>query len=123
MKKGLFMNLPITVTQDDLLEILFNILTTSLYPSFPFLLQSFGPIPMANSKILTPHKRAPIKCPSSCGKIIMQKAVEVKEGDTPEILQRRIMEEAEWKILPEAVRLFCDGRITVKNNKVYIKGE
>ena len=57
------------------------------------------------------------------GPIVLQKAVEVKQGDTPEALQRRIMEEAEWKILPEAVRLFCDGRITVENNKVYIKGE
>lgn len=54
------------------------------------------------------------------GPIILQKAVEVKENDTPESLQRRIMEEAEWKILPEAVRLFCDDRLTVKNNKVYI---
>ena len=54
------------------------------------------------------------------GPIILQKAVEVKEGDTPETLQRRIMEEAEWKILPEAVRLFCEGRITVCDNKVYI---
>jgi phosphoribosylglycinamide formyltransferase-1 len=57
------------------------------------------------------------------GPIVLQKAVEVKQDDTPEALQRRIMEEAEWKILPEAVRLFCDGRITVENNKVYIKGE
>lgn len=57
------------------------------------------------------------------GPIVLQKAVEVKQDDTPEILQRRIMEEAEWKILPKAVRLFCDGRITVENNKVYIKGE
>ena len=57
------------------------------------------------------------------GPIVLQKAVEVKEGDTPEILQRRIMEEAEWKILPEAVKLFCDGRIIVENNKVNIKGE
>ena len=55
------------------------------------------------------------------GPIILQKAVEVKEGDTPEILQRRIMEEAEWKILPEAVRLFCDGKIVVEDNKVHIK--
>ena len=54
------------------------------------------------------------------GPIILQKAVEVKEGDTPETLQRRIMEEAEWKILPEAVKLFCEGRITVCDNKVYI---
>ena len=56
------------------------------------------------------------------GPIILQKAVEVKQDDTPETLQRRIMEEAEWKILPEAVRLFCEDRITVENNKVYIKG-
>ncbi len=54
------------------------------------------------------------------GPIVLQKAVEVKEGDTPETLQRRIMEEAEWKILPRAVKLFCDGKITVKDNKVYI---
>lgn len=56
------------------------------------------------------------------GPIVLQKAVDVKQDDTPETLQRRIMEEAEWKILPEAVRLFCEGRITVENNKVYIKG-
>ena len=57
------------------------------------------------------------------GPIVLQKAVEVKQDDTPETLQKRIMEEAEWKILPEAVRLFCDGKITVENDKVYIKGE
>ena len=55
------------------------------------------------------------------GPIILQKAVEVKEGDTPEILQRRIMEEAEWKILPEAVRLFCEDKITVEDNRVFMK--
>ena len=54
------------------------------------------------------------------GPIVLQKAVEVKEDDTPEVLQRRIMEEAEWKILPKAVQLFCDGKITVKDDKVYI---
>ena len=54
------------------------------------------------------------------GPIVLQKAVEVKQDDTPETLQRRIMEEAEWKILPEAVRLFCEDRITVKDHKVYI---
>ena len=54
------------------------------------------------------------------GPIILQKAVEVKQGDTPEILQKRIMVEAEWEILPEAVRLFCLDKITVKDNKVYI---
>ena len=54
------------------------------------------------------------------GPIILQKAVSVLEDDTPETLQRRIMEEAEWVILPEAVKLFCEDRITVKDNKVYI---
>ena len=55
------------------------------------------------------------------GPIILQKAVEVQQDDTPEVLQRRIMEEAEWKLLPEAVKLFCEDRITVQNNKVYIR--
>jgi phosphoribosylglycinamide formyltransferase-1 len=54
------------------------------------------------------------------GPIILQKAVSVLEDDTPETLQKRIMEQAEWVILPEAVKLFCEDRITVKNNKVYI---
>ncbi len=57
------------------------------------------------------------------GPIVLQKAVEVREGDTPETLQRRIMEEAEWKLLPQAVKLFCDGRITVEHQIVHIKGE
>ncbi len=56
------------------------------------------------------------------GPIILQKAVEVREDDTPESLQLRIMQEAEWKILPEAVRLFCEDKITVRDNKVYIGG-
>ena len=54
------------------------------------------------------------------GPIVLQRAVDVSEDDTPETLQLRIMQQAEWKILPEAVRLFCDGKITVKNDKVYI---
>ncbi len=54
------------------------------------------------------------------GPIILQKAVEVKEGDTPEALQKRIMEEAEWKILPKAVQLFCDGKVTVKDGRTLI---
>ncbi len=57
------------------------------------------------------------------GPIVLQKAVEVKQEDTPETLQKRIMEEAEWKILPMAVRLFCEDKISVVDNKVYIKGE
>ena len=55
------------------------------------------------------------------GPIVLQKAVPVMEGDTPETLQRRIMERAEWKILPRAVRLFCDGRLEVKDGIVKIK--
>ncbi len=54
------------------------------------------------------------------GPIIIQKAVEVRDGDTPEILQKRIMEQAEWKILPEAVSLFCQDKIKVINNKAVI---
>ena len=55
------------------------------------------------------------------GPIIAQEAVPVLDGDTPETLQRRIMEQAEWKILPEAVALFCQGRISVKGRNVIIK--
>lgn len=55
------------------------------------------------------------------GPIIAQKAVVVLEGDTPEMLQHRIMEEAEWKLLPEAVALFCQGRIRVEGRNVIIK--
>ena len=55
------------------------------------------------------------------GPIIAQKAVPVLEGDTPETLQKRIMEEAEWKLLPEAVALFCAGRITVEGRNVHIR--
>lgn len=55
------------------------------------------------------------------GPIILQKAVEVKEGDTPETLQQRIMQEAEWKILPKAVDLFCNDKITVQNGITIIK--
>ncbi len=54
------------------------------------------------------------------GEIILQRAVEIKEGDTPEILQKRVMVEAEWNILPEAVSLFCQDRLTVENNVVHI---
>ena len=57
------------------------------------------------------------------GPIVLQRAVAVMDDDTPETLQRRIMEEAEWKILPEAVRLFCEEKVEIKDDKVYIKGE
>lgn len=54
------------------------------------------------------------------GPIILQKAVEVENGDTSEILQKRVMEQCEWKILPKAVSLFCEGRIKVVGNKTEI---
>ena len=54
------------------------------------------------------------------GPIILQKAVEVLPGDTPEVLQRRIMEQCEWKLLPQAVSLFCQGRLQVKGRIVRI---
>lgn len=55
------------------------------------------------------------------GPIISQKAVAVLDGDTPQTLQRRIMEQAEWKLLPEAVSLFCQGRLSVHGRTVIIK--
>ena len=57
------------------------------------------------------------------GPIILQKAVDILPGDTPEILQRRVMEQAEWIILPKAVSLFCQGRLSVEGRIVTIKGE
>ena len=54
--------------------------------------------------------------------IILQQAVEVWEGDTPKTLQRRIMEEAEWKLLPRAVALYCQGELQLDGNVVRIRG-
>lgn len=55
------------------------------------------------------------------GPIILQKAVEVKAGDTPETLQCRVMEEAEWQLLPKAVSLFCEGKLELHNEIVTVK--
>lgn len=55
------------------------------------------------------------------GPIILQKSVQVLNGDTKETLQKRVMEQAEWEILPEAIRLISDNRIEVKDNLVIIK--
>ena len=55
------------------------------------------------------------------GPIILQKAVNVEEGDTPEILQRRVMEEAEWVIMPKAIDLIANDRITVEDGIVKTK--
>lgn len=54
------------------------------------------------------------------GPIILQKAVEVLPGDTPEVLQRRVMEQAEWVILPQAINLIANGKVTVENGHVVI---
>ena len=54
------------------------------------------------------------------GPIILQKGVEVEQGDTPEVLQRRVMEQAEWKILPRAIDLIANGRVRVEGNKTVI---
>lgn len=54
------------------------------------------------------------------GPIVLQKAVSVEEGDTPEALQRRIMEQAEWQLLPQAVSLFCQDRLSVEGRIVHI---
>ncbi|HIW84475.1 MAG TPA: phosphoribosylglycinamide formyltransferase [Candidatus Dorea gallistercoris] len=55
------------------------------------------------------------------GPILLQKAVEVKPEDTPEILQRRVMEEAEWQILPQAIGLIAEGRVTLQDGRAVIK--
>jgi phosphoribosylglycinamide formyltransferase-1 len=57
------------------------------------------------------------------GPIILQKAVEVMEDDTPEVLQRRVMEQAEWIIMPRAIDLIARGCVSVVDGKVQIKGE
>lgn len=54
------------------------------------------------------------------GPIILQKAVEVEQEDTPEVLQKRVMEQAEWKILPRAIDLIANGKVEVRNGAVYV---
>lgn len=54
------------------------------------------------------------------GAILLQKAVEVLPGDTPESLQKRVMEQAEWELLPRAVALLCEGRVRVENGKAAV---
>ena len=55
------------------------------------------------------------------GPIILQKAVDVFEDDTPQVLQRRVMEQAEWVLLPQAIDLIANGRVTVENGRVHIR--
>lgn len=56
------------------------------------------------------------------GPIVLQKAVAVEQEDTPEVLQRRVMEQAEWKILPEAINLIANGKVSVEDGHVKIGG-
>ena len=55
------------------------------------------------------------------GPIILQKAVEVRDGDTPEVLQRRVMEEAEWVIMPRAIDLIANDKLVIENGIVRMK--
>ena len=55
------------------------------------------------------------------GPIILQQPVAVFPDDTPEVLQKRVMEQAEWQILPQAVNLFCNGQLEVREKTVFIK--
>ncbi len=57
---------------------------------------------------------------ADAGAIILQGAVEVSNDDTPESLQKKIMENVEWKLLPKAVSLFCEDRITIKDGRAYV---
>lgn len=57
------------------------------------------------------------------GPIILQDCVPVLQEDTPQLLQKRVMEQCEWKLLPKAAALFCDGKITVRDGKTFIKDE
>ena len=55
------------------------------------------------------------------GPIILQGAVPVMNGDTPEVLQKRVMEQAEWKLLPKAVSLFCEDKIRIENGRAFVE--
>ena len=98
----------------------------------PVLLPAFGD---SNMNTMEPYERAirvGVKLSGatayfvtagSGGPIILQQAVEVWEGDTPKTLQRRIMEEAEWKLLPQAVALYCQGQLAIEGDVVRIAGQ
>ena len=99
--------------------------------TFPSLLPAFGE---CDGTGLAPYEealRAGVKLSgatayfvtaANTGPIILQQAVEVWEGDTPKTLQRRIMEEAEWKLLPKALALYCQGALLVQDGVVHIVG-
>lgn len=99
--------------------------------TFPSLLPAFGDCDGAGLEPYEAALRAGVKLSGatayfvtagSTGPIILQQAVEVWEGDTPKTLQRRIMEEAEWKLLPRALALYCQGALHVEDGVVHIVG-
>lgn len=99
--------------------------------TFPGLLPAFAELDGAGIEPCEAAIRAGVKLSGATayfvtaekgGPIILQQAVEVWEGDTPRTLQRRIMEEAEWKILPRALTLFCQGSLQVTDGVVHIVG-
>ena len=61
-----------------------------------------------------------VDCGMDTGPILLQKAVEVRQDDTPKTLQARVMEEAEWQILPKAIDLIAGGRVTIEEGKAKI---
>lgn len=61
-----------------------------------------------------------VEMETDAGPIILQKAISINEEDTPESLQKRVMEEVEWDILPEAVKLFAEGRVVIEGRKTRI---
>ena len=99
--------------------------------TFPSLLPAFGECDVTGLEPYEAALRAGVKLSgatayfvtaANTGPIILQQAVEVWEGDTPKTLQRRIMEEAEWKLLPKALALFCQGALHVEDGVVHIVG-
>ena len=98
----------------------------------PSLLPSFGQCDMNSLEPYEQALRSGVKLSGASayfvtedrtGPIILQQAVEVWEGDTPKTLQRRIMEEAEWKLLPKAIAMFCQGQLRVQDGVVHLAGE
>ena len=99
--------------------------------TFPSLLPAFGDCDGAGLAPYEAALRAGVKLSGATayfvtaertGPIILQQAVEVWEGDTAKTLQRRIMEEAEWKLLPRALALYCQGALHVEDGVVHIVG-
>ena len=63
-----------------------------------------------------------VELETDAGPIILQKAVEIFQDDTPESLQKRVMEEAEWEILPRAIKLYAENKLVVKGRRVIVEG-